>query len=74
MHKEKVQNSKGEIIEVEVISEEESRRLLEQSRPRKIIGNYICVVHDFICKALKTMLILLWILARSFLIIYHTPL
>lgn len=31
MHKEKVQNSKGEIIEVEVISEEEARILMEKS-------------------------------------------
>ncbi len=33
MRKEKVQNHKGEIVEAEVISEEESRRLLEQSTP-----------------------------------------
>ena len=36
MRKEKVQNYKGEIIEVEVISEEESRALLEQSPIVKI--------------------------------------
>lgn len=34
MKKEKVQNSKGEIIEVEIISEEESRILIEQSNPK----------------------------------------
>lgn len=34
MHKEKVQNHKGEIVEVEVISEEESRVMLEQSSPK----------------------------------------
>lgn len=34
MKKEKVQNSKGEIIEVEIITEEESRILMEQSNPK----------------------------------------
>lgn len=33
MHKEKVLNHKGEIVDVEVISEEESR-ILEQSNPK----------------------------------------
>ena len=34
MKKEKVQNHKGEIVEVEVISEEESKILMEQSLPK----------------------------------------
>lgn len=37
MRKEKVKNSKGEIVEVEVISEEESRILLEHSSPKVTI-------------------------------------
>ena len=34
MHKEKVQNSRGEIIEVEVISEDDARILMEKSTPK----------------------------------------
>ena len=34
MKKEKVQNSIGEIVEVEVISEEEARILMEKSNPK----------------------------------------
>ena len=38
MKKETVKNYKGEIVEVEIISEEESRMLLEQSTPKVIIS------------------------------------
>lgn len=45
MRKEKVKNSKGEIVEVEVISEEESRILLEHSSPKVKI-----TLHDALAK------------------------